>query len=268
MVIKYLFTDMDGTLLDERHQVSDRTRRVIARLKEKGVEVVLCSARPPAAMVDIARDAGASSRMICCAGAVICDGEDILESVHVPIQVARRVREAVRDTAVSLNLYLDFHWYVQEPDEWSLSEAAIVGFLPERANLEELLDEWEQQGVCANKLLLISSDEEIQAIFPAVEKAVDGQAQVTLSKANYLEILPNDVDKGSAARDFCILRGIRREETAAAGDQDVDVSLLKGAGISIAMENGSELAKAAAQHIAPPNDQDGLAQVLEELFLS
>lgn len=129
MAIKYLFTDMDGTLLDERHQVSDRTRRVIARLKEKGVEVVLCSARPPAAMVDIARDAGASSRMICCAGAVICDGEDILESVHVPIRVARRVREAVRDTAVSLNLYLDFHWYVQEPDEWSLSEAAIVGFL-------------------------------------------------------------------------------------------------------------------------------------------
>ena len=122
--------------------------------------------------------------------------------------------------------------------------------------------------MCANKLLLISSDEEIQAVLPAVEKAVDGQAQVTLSKANYLEILPNDVDKGSAARDFCILRGIRREETAAAGDQDVDVSLLKGAGISIAMENGSELAKAAAQHIAPPNNQDGLAQVLEELFLS
>ena len=268
MQIKYLFADIDGTLLNEHHEVTPRTRAAVEGLKNKGVEVVLCSARPPAAMVDIVREAGASPVMICCAGAVVCNGEDILESVHLPTTVLKRVRKALRDSEVSLNLYLDFDWYVEEPDEWSLQEAAIVGFLPERANLDELQEEWTQQGVCANKLLLISTAENIQAILPAVEKAVDGEAQVTLSKDNYLEILPNGVDKGSAARDFRILRGIRREETAAAGDQDVDVSLLQGAGIAIAMENGSEKAKAAAHHIAPPNTEDGLAQMLEKLFLT
>ncbi len=267
MQIKYLFADIDGTLLNEKHEVSPRTRAALEGLKARGVEVVLCSARPPAAMVDIVREAGASPVMICCAGAVLCKGEDILESVHLPLQVVKKVYKALHGKSISLNLYHDFNWYVEEPDEWTLHEAAIVGFLPERANMEELLQEWEVQGVCANKLLLISTAENIQDILPAINKAVDSQAQVTLSKDNYLEILPSGVDKGRAARDFRTLHGILKEETAAAGDQDVDVSLLQGAGIAIAMENGSDAAKAVAHHIAPPNDEDGLAQALEELFL-
>lgn len=265
--ITHIFCDIDGTLLNSRHEVTPETRRVLSALKLKGIEVILISARPPRAMVDLRRQSGASDTMICCAGAAICRGMDITSSLQIPLSALQKVLDHTRGTALSLNLYRHWDWYVEKNDYWPHVETAIVGFDPTVTPFPALLDQWEKAGEGPNKMLLIGDADQISALTPTLKAAVGEDAQLVLSKPNYLEFLPAHVDKGTALTAYCARHHIPIAHTLSCGDQDVDIPLLQSSGLSIAMGNGSEGAKAAAHILAPSNDEDGLARALEELLM-
>ncbi len=265
--ITHIFCDIDGTLLNSRHEVTPETRRVLSALKHKGIEVILISARPPRAMADLRRESGASDTMICCAGAAVCRGTDIISSLQIPLSALQKVLDHTRGTALSLNLYRHWDWYVEKNGRWPRAEAAIVGFVPTVTSFPALLSQWEKAGEGPNKMLLMGDAEQIGALTPTLKAAVGEDAQPMLSKPTYLEFLPPHVDKGTALAAYCARHRIPIAHTLSCGDQDVDIPLLKASGLSIAMGNGSEGAKAAARLLAPSNDEDGLARALEALLL-
>ena len=76
------------------------------------------------------------------------------------------------------------------------------------------------------------------------------------------------VTKASTLELLCAERGIAPEDVVAFGDMPNDVAMLEWAGTSYAMGNAHPLARAAADHVAPRNDEDGVAAVLERLFLA
>ena len=97
-----------------------------------------------------------------------------------------------------------------------------------------------------------------------VERAVDGAVTTTWSSTNALvEMSGAGVTKASTLARLCAERGLDASEVVAFGDMPNDVDMLRWAGSSYAMENGHDQAREAAQHVAPRNDQDGVAQVLE-----
>lgn len=265
--ITHIFCDIDGTLLNSRHEVTPETRRVLSALKLKGIEVILISARPPRAMVDLRRQSGASDTMICCAGAAVCRGMDIVSSIRIPVAAMRRVYKMVRGTDLSLNVYRHWDWFVEANDYWPKVETSIVGFEPTVRPMPDLMAQWENTNEGPNKLLLIGDADRIAQLTPALQNAVGEDVQLVLSKPNYLEFLPPRVDKGTALTAYCARHRITVAHTLSCGDQDVDIPLLKAAGLSIAMGNGSQGAKAAAHILAPSNDEDGLARALEELLM-
>ena len=266
MAYKIVFSDIDGTLLDSAHRVSDRLRAVVARMKARGVEFVLASARPPDGMRAVRDRVGASATMICYGGAVICDDERVYYSDRLPIERVRAVWAATRGQGINVNFYQDLAWYVEAEDRWSLKEGEIVHMVPTVTPIDPLLDDWAARGISANKLLLIASAEAMRRIAPAVERAAGEAAVVSFSKDNYLEVVPRATDKAKAARFYCNMRGIGREAVVAAGDQDQDLPLLRFAGCGIGMANGSDEVRAQADVLARPNDEDGLALSLEALF--
>ncbi|MGJ4849906.1 Cof-type HAD-IIB family hydrolase [Bacillota bacterium Meth-B3] len=266
MAYKIVFSDIDGTLLDSAHRVSDRLRAVVARIKARGVEFVLASARPPDGMREIRDRVGASETMICYGGAVICDDERVYYSDRLPIEHVRAVWAAVEGKGINVNFYQNLDWYVEAEDRWSRQEGEIVRMTPTVTPIGPLLDDWMARGLSANKLLLIASAEEMRRVAPAVERAAGDAAVVSFSKDNYLEVVPRATDKAKAARFYCELRGIEREAVVAAGDQDQDLPLLRFAGFGIGMANGSAEVRAQADVLARSNDEDGLALSLEALF--
>ena len=93
------------------------------------------------------------------------------------------------------------------------------------------------------------------------------QISVYRSEPDFLELVPLGIDK---ARSIAVLSeklGITREEVAAMGDGYNDLSMIKYAGLGIAMNNAQEPVKAAADYIAPSNDEDGVAIAVERYFL-
>ena len=81
-----------------------------------------------------------------------------------------------------------------------------------------------------------------------------------------VEINAKDADKGQALRRLCGHLGISPGDTAAFGDSSNDKEMLEAAGIGVAMENGDPALRQIADRVAPANDADGVAAVLEELF--
>ena len=65
---------------------------------------------------------------------------------------------------------------------------------------------------------------------------------------------------------LCQDRGIRAEEVLALGDMPNDLPMLAWAGTSYAMANAHPTVRDAADHVAPANDDDGVAQVIETLL--
>ena len=86
--------------------------------------------------------------------------------------------------------------------------------------------------------------------------------------AQFLEVFHREAAKEKAFAAWCELRGLPLAETAAIGDGRNDLELLKAVGLGIAMGNGSAELQAAADRVAPPHDQDGLAAAVRAHLLT
>lgn len=94
----------------------------------------------------------------------------------------------------------------------------------------------------------------------------DGDKKVVLSYS-YAEILAKDTNKWTAIKVLTDSLKIKREEIMAIGDNFNDIEMIKNAGLGIAMNNGSPVAKEVATVIAPSNNEDGVAKVIERYVL-
>ena len=83
-----------------------------------------------------------------------------------------------------------------------------------------------------------------------------------------LEVVPQGVNKATAARVLLDRWDIAPSEAAAIGDGENDAELLQYVGLGVAMGNGAAAAKKAAQHVAPSNTEDGFSVAMEELIIS
>lgn len=83
----------------------------------------------------------------------------------------------------------------------------------------------------------------------------------------FLEFMNNEVDKGEGLKRLAETLGIKQEEVIAMGDAGNDLSMVKYAGLGVAMENGFAEVKENAQFITKSNDEDGVAYAIEKFVL-
>ena len=89
---------------------------------------------------------------------------------------------------------------------------------------------------------------------------------VVRSNPNFLEFIPNKSSKGTGLKSLCIRLGYPVESSIAFGDAENDLHMLETAGLGVAMENGFDVVKAAADVVTKTNDEDGVALVIEKFL--
>ena len=109
-----------------------------------------------------------------------------------------------------------------------------------------------------------NQDERLRA-----RKALEARGDVLVSSSfrNNLEINAMGADKGSALLRLANHLGIGRTETMAFGDGENDLSMIECAGFGVAMENGEEVVKAAADYITITNNEAGVAKAIRQFVL-
>ncbi|MBR6767610.1 MAG: HAD-IIB family hydrolase, partial [Clostridia bacterium] len=113
-------------------------------------------------------------------------------------------------------------------------------------------------------MLVIDTPEGATRAQEALRKAIPDGARFLKSKAHYIEIVPENVDKGTSLKKLGEYLGITRDEIMAFGDGQNDVAMLEYAGSGYTMANSCKEALACTDLIAPPNTEDGVAQVIEQ----
>ncbi|MDD3745748.1 MAG: Cof-type HAD-IIB family hydrolase [Anaerostipes sp.] len=262
--LKAVFSDIDGTLLNTKHEVSKDTKEVIQEIMKHGIPFVLVSARMPKGMISIRDEIKAHYPMICYSGALIvdADGNDLF-SCNFKQSTAKNIYKSLRkySTDISINIYSENRWIVEDKEEkWAKQESEITGVIPEEINFEN-----KEVFTCVHKYLCMGEPEEINKVenFLKVEYP---EVRIYKSKPTYLEIMTMEASKSNAIRLLEDYFHIQKEETIAFGDGFNDIDMISYAGVGVAMGNAADEVKEVADIVADTNENEGLMKVLYHQF--
>jgi HAD superfamily hydrolase (TIGR01484 family) len=259
--VRLVATDLDGTLVHSDGSVTARTRAALAAAEAAGVAVVFVTGRPLRWAEEVFEHVGGHGLAVVSNGALVWDvargAVHLLRTIEpaTGLEVARRIREAVPET----------HFAVE-----TLAGIALEpGFL-ERNPLPDGSPRGSVEQIFAGPAVkLLARHESLgwQEFWDRAAAAVDDLVEITWSSAtSLLEISARGVTKASTLALLCDELGIAAEEVLALGDMPNDLPMLAWAGTSYAMANAHPSVRAAAAHVAPANDEDGVAHVIEALL--
>lgn len=253
---------MDGTLLRSDGSVSTRTHDALARLTDAGIHLVLVTGRPARRVRDLAHALGVRGSVICGNGAVLYDlAEDrIVEQTRMSAELARELIQTLRAQIPEICFAVESGLAItREAAYYRLRHGAD-------AALQQTADALELAAEGAIKLIAIHPDMPVDALLARVREIVRDRASVTHAGSPFLEIAAAGVTKAWALAAFCERLGIAAGEVLAFGDMPNDVPMLEWAGRAIAVANAHPTVLAVADEVAPSNEHDGVATVIERLL--
>ena len=170
------------------------------------------------------------------------------------LQTALDLLQYVKENGHYVQVYMGDKLYVKEENEYSRMYAKISG-IQAVAIGEEIYSIKE----APNKLLLMTATENFEATWQDVEEKFKGRVDVTSSKDNYLELMEPGVNKWQAVKSLAESFGIKQEEIMCIGDSNNDLSMIKNAGIGVAVANAKPQVQKYAKMVTASNDNDGVA---------
>ena len=268
-MIELLALDADGTLVGEDMVISDRVRRAVLKAQEYGVAVTVATGRMLPITRGFARKLQIEIPLICYQGGLIqaLDADKPLYRATMDPDVVREAiawRKVGADRDWHMVLYADDAMFIAERRYPERFYRDLLGkTLCEVDDLASVLDHRDPV-----KFLFVADPSEADEIEAQMRQRFEGEMEIVRSHANFVEGNPLGVSKGDALRRLAGYLGVPRERVMAVGDQGNDVSMIRWAGIGVAMGNGSSEVKAVADWVAPPFSEHGAAVAIERFILS
>jgi Cof subfamily protein (haloacid dehalogenase superfamily) len=273
MDIRALCTDIDGTLLDGKRQLSERTIATIKRIQSK-VPVVLASSRMPSAMVHLQEELGiVGLPLICYNGGYVIqykNGEStplVFDHVTIPGSVCESILRLAEKTTIHVSVYSEDEWYAPQHDQWTEREERITKVKATIASPEQIIERWRKTNTGAHKLMCMGPESEIAVMAKQLHEKHGEDIHVYYSRSTYLELAPKSISKASALE--LVMKkvyDIPMSCVMAFGDNYNDVDMLRSVGLGIAVENAREEVKGVAKKITTKSIDDGVAIAIEEII--
>ncbi|MHB8643355.1 MAG: Cof-type HAD-IIB family hydrolase [Gaiellaceae bacterium] len=249
--------DLDRTLLAEDYVLHPRTRAAIDAARTRRLRFVVVTGRM---FQSVRRYLTGPEPVICYQGALVVDPTtgEFLRHVPIPLDLAREAIAVVQAAGYGLNCYVDDELYVERVTPAAEQYASFQ--LIELHTVGPLL-EWLDRP--PTKLVVIGDPAALDELGAQLRRHFGEGLFIAKSLPFFLELAHPDVSKGSGLQFVADLLGFTREETIAFGDGENDLELLDWAGYAVAVENANPAVRARANLIAPPVDEEGVAQTIE-----
>ena len=264
-MIKLIATDMDGTLLDSQKRMPTEALDVIRALKKLGVSFVIASGRQYAALKRDLKDLADDVVFIAENGALIMEKD---QQLFIDPMHAEDIPDIIRKTRGLSGI----HPVICRAGAAIVEESAPEEFIrnvklyydstqvvPDLLAVSEDLHD-----VC--KIAFYDEGDAANHEYPILRDLLSDRHAVILSGYSWVDIMKPGVDKGHAMRSLQSQRGVTPDECMAFGDYLNDLEMLQSVTESYAMDNALDSIKAAAKHIAPSNDDNGVMRVIREHF--
>ncbi len=270
MGYEMIVLDLDGTLTNRDKVITPRTKAALMEAMEQGKKVVLASGRPTYGVMPLARElklAEYGGYILAYNGGVImdCQTEELVFSRMLPVEANHRIIE------LALKNRVDFLTYdgeviltSNEENPYAKIESGINHLRLHQLEIDEF---FARVDFAVPKFLFVDDGDYLASVEPKVKAALGKNFSVYRSEPYFLEILPQGVDKAQSLERLLEVTGIKREEMIACGDGYNDLSMIKFAGLGVAMENGVLPVRKAADYITASNNEDGVGLVVEKFML-
>lgn len=264
---KAISLDLDGTLMDSNKQLPEANKEALWKAIDKGVSVILASGRPLFGVLPVAEKLELKERggyVLAYNGGNIwdCKNEKLIYSKNVPQECIPDICAVARKYDVApLTYYNDLVISERSEDEYVLKEAFCNS-----ASVMQVDDIPSFVDYPEAKILLVGPHEKlIPARDELLEKYPD-ILDVFFSEEYFLEVVPKNVGKDMSLAELLKMLDIDQSELIACGDGMNDISMIKYAGLGVAMENAYPAVKDAADMIAPSNNDNGVAYIVNKYF--
>lgn len=272
MRIKAIFSDLDGTLLNDTKEITPGNRAAIEAALAQGHKFIITTGRPLDSAIQQAEALGLTGPGCCLIafnGAVIYDlgARRVLFRQTLPLDLAAKVWREAERRGIHIQTY-DEEQVLVDPrcDGVEIRNYCRIIHTKYRVipDISAVTEE-------PPKLLLIhydSEDGKLEAFRQWLLSWCAGQLDTFYSSPQLLEVVCAGMNKGSALLRLAELLGIEQADTISIGDSGNDLAMIQAAGTGVAMVNGVEEVRAAADRVTVrDNNHDALAEVLEELVL-
>ncbi|MDF2875922.1 MAG: yidA 1 [Sporomusa sp.] len=275
MAYKLVCIDVDGTLLNSKHKVTNRTKAILLQAHQQGIHIVISTGRMYTDAEYFSNLIGVKSPVIASNGAFIKE-KDIDKVIY----------QDVLGESLSLELLEVFRKhrtkpYFCTPHKFYYGNAMfklfyvasqILGTRSNKLDMEYIFS-WKQWQKILNKeknnivkCEIIYRD---IALINELRTELKNIAQLEIvdSSRYNIEITRKGVSKGNAVAMLAAFYGLKREEVLTIGDSENDLSMIEYAGLGIAMGNASETVKQKADYVTSSNDNEGVADAINRFIL-
>ena len=263
--IQLIALDIDGTLTNDRKEITPLTLQALLGAEKKGIRLVLASARPSPGLFSI-RDRLRMSEfggiLMSYNGGRITDCEgNILSEISMDADETGKILRFLETLPVTAIIDDGRIFYVKDRNGYKVDyecwnngmECIETGDLA-RAAVFPLV-----------KILLAVDPEKILEVQKRISVHLPPELTVVRTAAFYLEIIPRKINKGQGLLDICRYLGIDAGNTVAFGDSENDIPMIRAAGVGVAMGNAEQAVREAAGMTTLSNNEDGIAYALKKL---
>ncbi len=270
---KLLAIDLDKTLLDNNHQVSEQNYLALKKCKEMGLYIVLASGREVETIDRFSDELGIYDPIIACVGAIVCGEKkngkrDLLYHKPLPVGIVDEVMEWTQAMGWCLTVHYPDKILALKQDRYTdiyhNQTGATFTFVDDFYKIIS--------GSQPTKLIIVVDVEIRENVYQQFLQKWGERANITKTNPEYVEVNTKGVDKGVALIELCRILDVPLDQTMAFGDNYSDLPMLAVSGGKILMDNASDDIKSDLKGrfsdliIAPSNEDNGVAKIVESVI--
>lgn len=268
---RMVVTDLDGTLLNNKKQVSEGNRKAIQKLKDQDVRFVMATGRSDVMTRAYTKKIDNADIVIGCDGAIIRNirtGEILYEN-HISSETCHKAFKICQKYGLDYYVFAKDELVSDDPqnERFLLHQKFNENVLEDEQipmQVVEDLDQYVDDHIVYKIVASHNDTNYLDEVAKVVKKETDADA--IRSGKRVLAIKARGVSKAEAIKKLAQALDISIKDIVAFGDEVNDIEMLRLVGLGIAMENAGDVVKEAADQVAGNNEMDGVGKELDKIF--
>lgn len=265
---RIIFSDIDGTLLDPKRELSEFTISEIKRIKND-IPVILISSRMPDAMYHLQNELDIKDQpIICYNGGLILVNQKPVHSTFISPDIIEKLDDFNTQQKIHISLYHNNDWFVPEMDFWANREAHNTKVIPVVKPAKEVIPEWKEENKGAHKIMCMGEEAYIDQAYTFLENKYKDTLHLYRSKPTYIEIAHKNISKLTAIEFLLDSHfNIPISDALAFGDNYNDIAMLKAVGTGVAVANAKPETLEIADAVTLAGKENGVATYIKKNIL-
>lgn len=266
--MKLIAVDVDGTLLNSKNEITEKTRNALIKAGEEGHKVVIVSGRPTAGVLHLAKEleldkhGGLLSNYN---GGSITNFEtgEVISNHTLDLDLAKDILAKTKNLPLQIIIPNGDKIISDRENKYLDIERELLKI--EGESIEDLRENIDFE---PNKIIFANDPEILEEHLPFLSDTYGSTTAQVRSQRIYYEIIPKGLSKGNSLLEIAKYYEIDQKDIIAFGDELNDETMIEVAGVGVAMGNAVDKIKEISDYVTLSNDEDGIADYLEKFVLN